>query len=59
MSTTEAQKRACKRYQKTLAQITIRLKHDDLERYKAAAAAAGMSFRAFLLAGLEKMCYNK
>ena len=51
--TSMAAKKAMLRYQKTLAH-SIRLKHDDMARYKAAAEAAGMSFRAWVLASLDK-----
>lgn len=53
MAMTEAQKRACNKYQKTLGQISIRLPKPELERYKAAAEKAGMPFRAWVLAALE------
>lgn len=52
--TSMAAKKAMLRYQKTLAQISIRLKHEDMARYKEAAEAAGMSFRAWVLASLDK-----
>lgn len=52
--TSMAAKKAMLRYQKTLAQISIRLKHEDMARYKAAAEAAGMSFRAWVLSSLDK-----
>ena len=52
--TSMAAKKAMLRYQKTLAHISIRLKHDDMARYKSAAEAAGMSFRAWVLASLDK-----
>lgn len=53
MAMTEAQKRSCNKYQKTLGQISIRLPKPELERYKAAAEKAGMPFRAWVLAALE------
>lgn len=55
---TEAEKRACLKYQKTLAQINIKLKPEELQRYKEAAEKAGMSFRAFVLRALDKECVN-
>lgn len=55
---TEAEKQACLRYQKTLAQFSIKLKHDELKRYKDAAAKAGMPFRAFVLKALDNACVN-
>lgn len=50
--TTEAQKRAALKYQKKLGQISIRLPKEELERYKEAAAKAGMPFRAWVLSNL-------
>lgn len=52
--TSMAAKRSMLRYQKTLAQFSIRLKHEDMARYKAAAEAAGMSFRSWVLAAIEE-----
>ena len=52
--TSMAEKKAMLRYQKTLAQISIRLKHEDMARYKAASEAAHMSFRAWVLSSLDK-----
>ena len=49
---TEAQKRAALKYQKKLGQISIRLPKEELKRYKQAAEAAGMPFRAWVLANL-------
>ena len=49
----EAQKRAALKYQKTLGQISIRLPKDELKRYKEAAQAAGMTFRAWVLSAME------
>lgn len=42
-----------RKYQRKLGQISIRLPKEDLARYKAAADAAGMTFRAWVLAALE------
>ena len=50
---TEAQKRAALKYQKKLGQISIRLPKEELARYKAAAAKAGMPFRAWVLSNLK------
>lgn len=50
---TEAQKRACNKYQKTLGQFSIRLPKPKLARYKRAAAKTGMSFRAWVLSAME------
>lgn len=46
---TAAQKRAALKYQKSLGQISIRLPKQELARYKEAAEAAGMTFRAWVL----------
>ena len=51
--TTEAQKRAALKYQKTLGQISIRLPKQELARYKEAAEKAGMPFRAWVLSAME------
>lgn len=51
---TEAEKRACLKYQKKQGQINIRIKPEILAKYKAAAEKANMSFRAFVLMALEK-----
>lgn len=42
-----------RKYQKKLGQISIRLPKEELARYKAAADAAGMTFRSWVLAALE------
>lgn len=55
---TEAEKRACLKYQRSLAQFSIKLKPEELQRYKEAAEKAGMSFRAFVLRALDKECVN-
>ena len=49
---TEAQKRAALKYQRKLGQISIRLPKDELKRYKQAAEAAGMPFRAWVLSAM-------
>ena len=41
-------------YQRTLAQFSIRLKHEQYDVYKYAAKKAGMPFRAFVLAAIEE-----
>ena len=46
---TEAQKRAALKYQRKLGQISIRLPKQELARYKEAAQAANMPFRAWVL----------
>ena len=50
---TPAQKRAALKYQKKLGQISIRLPKEELKRYKQAASAAGMPFRAWVLSAME------
>ena len=49
---TEAQKRAALKYQRKLGQFAIRLPKQELARYKQAAEAAGMSFRAWVLSAM-------
>ena len=56
---TEAQKRAALKYQKKLGQISIRLPKEELARYKAAAAAEGMPFRAWVLSAMERSAITK
>ena len=51
---TEAEKQACLRYQKKLAQFSIKLKPEDMAKYKEAAEKAGMPFRAWVLAAMDK-----
>lgn len=51
---TEAEKRACAKYQREkLKSITIRVKPEELERYKAAAKKSGMSFRAWMMSAMD------
>lgn len=53
---TEAQKEATERYQKTLANISIRVKKEEYSIYKEAAARAGLSLREYIMIALsEKM----
>ena len=52
--TTEAQKKAAIKYQRSLGQISIRLQKDELEKYKQAARAAGMPFRVWVLAAMDR-----
>lgn len=55
MSTKEAKTRANMKYQREKQKaITIRVRPEELERYKAKAEAAGLSFRAFIMAAMEK-----
>lgn len=50
----EAHNRRVRKYQKSLGQISIRLKQEELDKYKAAAERAGMTFRAWVLAALDE-----
>ncbi len=54
MARTEADKRAQKKYQATLKAFTIRLRPEEMERYKQAADKAGMTFRNFVLSAMDK-----
>ena len=51
---TDAQKQACLKYQKSLGQFSIKIPKPKLERYKRAAEKAGMPFRAWVLAAMDK-----
>ena len=52
---TESQKRATKKYLKTLANISIRISKDDYGRYKNAAALSGCkSLRDFILTAMDE-----
>lgn len=51
---TEAQKRATENYQKTLSNISIRIKKEDYTRYKECATRAGVSLREYVLSALEE-----
>ena len=55
---TEAQKRAALKYQRKLGQISIRLPKEELERYKEAAEAAGMPFRAWVLSAMASQIHS-
>ena len=44
-----------RKYQKTLGQISIRLPKDELAKYKEAAEAAGMTFRAWIIKSMDNM----
>ena len=54
MAMSEADKRACKKYQASLKAFTIRLKAEEMEKYRQAAAQKGMTFRAFVLSSMDK-----
>ena len=54
MAQSEAGKRACKKYQAQLKGFHIKLKPEQLNRYKEAAARKGMTFRSFVLNAIEK-----
>ena len=56
---TPAQKRAALKYQRKLGQISIRLPKEELAKYKQAAEAAGMPFRAWVLSAMESRIRNK
>lgn len=43
-----------RKYQRTLGQISIRLPKEELAKYKSAADAAGMTFRSWVLAAMDK-----
>ena len=51
---TEAQRKATETYQKTLANIGIRVKREEYARYKQAATAAGVSLREFVIAAIDE-----
>ena len=51
---TNAQKKACLKYQRSLGQISIRLPKQELARYKQAAEKEGMPFRAWVLNAMDK-----
>lgn len=51
---TAAQKRAALKYQRSLGQFSIKMPKTDLERYKAAAKTAGMTFRAWVIEAMNK-----
>ena len=53
MSMTKAQKDACLKYQRTLKQISVKLKPEELNKYKKAAQDAGMSFRAWVIMAMD------
>lgn len=59
MALTEAGKRACKKYQAGLKAFTIRVKAEDMERYKAAAEKRGTTFRNFVLSAMDKAAADK
>ena len=56
MAITEAQKKACLKYQKSLGQFSIKLPKPELERYKRAAEKAGMTFRGWVLTAMNDAC---
>lgn len=51
---TNAQKKACLKYQRSLGQFAIKLPKQELARYKEAAEKAGMPFRAWVLNAMDK-----
>ena len=54
MTTTEAQKRASRTYQRSLANLSLKVKPELAARYKAAAERAGKPLRAYILEALEE-----
>lgn len=55
---TEAQKKATTEYLKRLKTISIRVKPEEAERYKAAAETCGMSLRKFILKSMDEKIEN-
>lgn len=51
---TEAQKKASEKYQKTLANLSIKLKREEYDRIKEAADAEGVPLRQFVLAAIHE-----
>ncbi len=51
---TEAQKRASEKYQKSLANLSIKLKREEYDKIKAAADAEGVPLRQFVLAAIHE-----
>jgi predicted HicB family RNase H-like nuclease len=54
MSTSEAQKKATRKYQASLKTFTIKLKPEVLQRYQEAAKKQGKTFRNFILSAMDK-----
>lgn len=54
MATSEAQKRATRKYQSALKTFTIKLRPEVLERYRQAAKKQGKTFRNFVLSAMDK-----
>lgn len=54
MPMTEADKKAQRKYQATLKAFTIRLRPEEMERYKEAAKKSGMTFRSFVISAMDK-----
>lgn len=54
MAMTKAQKDACLKYQRTLKQISVKIKPEELEKYKKAAQKDGMSFRSWVIKAMDK-----
>ena len=51
---TEARAKAIKKYLDNLGKCTLRMPKEDKERYKEAAAAAGMSLNAYIIQAIEE-----
>lgn len=54
MALSDTQRKANDKYLKTLANVSFRVKPEQAQRYKDAAAAAGKSLRAYILEALEE-----
>lgn len=54
LATSEAQKRATRKYQSALKTFTIKLRPEVLERYRQAAKKQGKTFRNFVLSAMDK-----
>lgn len=52
---TEAQKKATAKYQKTLANISIKVSKEEYTKYKEAAERRGQSLREFVLTSMQEM----
>jgi len=51
---TDAQKKATNKYLKTLASLSVRLPKNDYERFKAAAIAADISLREYVITAINE-----
>lgn len=53
MATTDAQKKATKKYLSTLKSLSIRINEEDYNRYKATADSQNTSLRSFVIEAIE------